>query len=131
MTRASGAIPISCHTLIAETTNEATIASEARPPETLFGSRRPSIALMTKPTSGNRGISASTRSPLERLERVRVERLPVAEERDDDRQADGSFRGRDRQYEERDELNGDVTAEAPERDERQVDCIEHDLDRQQ
>src|SRR5215212_7936585 len=111
MTRASGAMPINCQTLIAETTKEAISANDARPPDTLFGRRRPSVALTTKPTSGNRGISASTRSPLERLERVRVERLPVAEERDDDRQADGGFRGGDGHHEERDDLTVDVTAE--------------------
>ena len=43
-------MPASCHTAITETANDASIASDARPPETLFGSRRPSVALTRKPS---------------------------------------------------------------------------------
>src|SRR5688572_13403230 len=131
MARDSGAIPTSCHTLIAETTNDAIIASDARPPDTPFGRRRPNRALTRKPASGNSGISASTRSPLERCEGVGVERFAVAEQRDDDRQADGGLGGRDRHHEERDDLAVDIAAEPAEGDERQVHRVQHDLDRQE
>src|SRR5690348_12721847 len=57
--RLSGAMPASCQTTIAETTNDAIIASEASQPDTLFGSRLPTNALITNPTSGNSGMSAS------------------------------------------------------------------------
>src|SRR5688572_12334190 len=110
MARDSGAMPISCHTTIADTTNEATIASDASPPETPFGRRRPEVALMTKPTSGKSGISASTTgvprskgkgqrskarariSPFQRREGVGVERFAVTEERNHDGQADRRLR---------------------------------------
>jgi hypothetical protein len=60
MARASTGLPAICTTLITEMTNEASITSEARPPDTLFGSRRPSVALTTNPANGSSGISAST-----------------------------------------------------------------------
>ena len=44
---------------MADTPNDASITSEASPPETGFGSRLPSVALTTKPTNGSSGISAS------------------------------------------------------------------------
>jgi hypothetical protein len=56
---ASGGRPASCRTLMTDTANDASITSDARPPETLFGSRRPIVALTTKPRNGKRGISAS------------------------------------------------------------------------
>src|SRR5688572_18276832 len=111
MARDSGAIPINCHTTIADTANDAIIASEASPPETPLGRRRPNSALMTKPTSGNSGISASTRSPLQRRECVGVERFAMAEERNHDRQADGRLRRGDRHHEERDDLAVDIALE--------------------
>src|SRR5687767_9061077 len=131
MTRDSGAIPTSCQTPIAETTNDAIIASDASPPETPFGRRRPSMALTRKPTSGNSGISASTESPLEQRECVGVERFAVAEQRDHDRQADRGFGGRHRHHEEGDDLAVDIAAKAPEGDERQVHRVQHDFNRQQ
>ena len=45
-------MPASCHTPIADTANDASIASEARPPETAFGRRLPSVALTRKPRNG-------------------------------------------------------------------------------
>src|SRR5687767_6810869 len=131
MTRDSGAIPTSCQTLIAETANDAIIASDARPPETPLGRRRPSMALTRKPRSGNSGISASTTSPLERPECVGVERFAVAEQRDHDCQAHRGLGGRHGHHEEGDDLAVDIAAKAPEGDERQVHRVQHDLDRQQ
>src|SRR5687768_15230507 len=102
MTRcAGGCMPISCHTLTADTPNDASITSEARPPDTPFVSRRPIIALMMNPTSGNSGISASI-SPLERRERVGIQRLTMTEQGNHQRQADGRFGGGDGHHEERD-----------------------------
>ncbi len=57
--RCAGSIPTICQTVIAETMKEATIASEARPPDTLLGSRRPSIEFTRNPTTGKSGMSAS------------------------------------------------------------------------
>src|SRR5688572_1278178 len=130
MARCSGAIPTSCQTLSAATANDASMASDASPPDTPLGRRRPIVALTRKPISGKSGISASI-SPLERRERVGVERLAMAEERDDERQADGGFGGGDGHHEERDDLAVDVAAVAAERHERQVHGVQHDLDRQQ
>src|ERR1043166_8046557 len=107
--------------------NDATIISDASQPDTDFGSRFPIVALTMKPSSGKRGINASngrqppSRSPLQQRERIRVERLPVAEERDHERQADGSFGGGNGHDEERDDLPVDVAGITAERDEREVD----------
>src|SRR5215510_7384052 len=97
-------MPTSCHTLIAETANDASITRHASPPDTLFDSRFPIDALIRKPTSGNRGISDSTWSPLERRERFRVERLAMPEEADHERQTDGGLGRRHRHHEEHDDL---------------------------
>src|SRR5262245_11804019 len=97
MTRLAGSSAASCQTSAADTTNAAIIMSEASPPETDFGRRRPKNALTTNPASGNAGMRAITGgglrtparfSPFERREGVGVERLPVPEERDDEREAD-------------------------------------------
>src|SRR5688572_967674 len=130
MARCSGAMPTSCQTAIAETANEASIAADARPPDTPFGSRRPIVALTRKPSNGNSGINASI-SPLEGRERVGIERFLVPEQGDDQRQADRRFGGGHRHHEERDDLPVDVAAVAAEGDERQVHRVQHDLDRQQ
>src|SRR5574339_1018681 len=106
MARDSTGLPATCITLITEMTNEASITSEARPPDTLFGSRRPSVALTTNPTNGRSGISASTckSSPFEGRKSVGVQRLAVAEQRDDQREAHGRFSRGHRHDEERDDL---------------------------
>src|SRR5687768_5868541 len=106
MTRSSGFMPASCQTVIAEMTNDSSITSDARPPDTDFGSRRPIVALTRKPANGSSGISASieevTTSPLQRGEGIGVERFPAAEERNHERQAHGGLGGRNRHDEERD-----------------------------
>src|SRR5262245_10178008 len=82
-------------TAITETAKDAMIDRQAMPPDTDLESRRPSAAFTRYPRNGSRGISASMerRSPLQRCKGVRAERLPMAEERDHDRQADRRFSG--------------------------------------
>jgi hypothetical protein len=53
-------MPASCQTVIAAMANDTTITSDAMPPDTDFGSRRPSIELIRNPANGRSGISAST-----------------------------------------------------------------------
>ncbi len=53
-------MPATCSTVITETAKAASIASDATPPETAFGSRRPSSALTRKPANGKSGIKASS-----------------------------------------------------------------------
>src|SRR5687768_14215338 len=115
--RASGGSAASCHTTIAETTKDAIMTRQARPPDTGFGSRRPIAALTRKPRKGNSGISGSTVSPLQRGERFRVQRLAMPEERDDDGQADRGFRGGDGHHEKGDDLPVHVAQVATEGDE--------------
>src|ERR1043166_2018893 len=120
-----------------ETANAPTIARHARPPEMDFGSRRPIDALMTKPINGKRGINSSMlyrappRSPLQRRERVRTQRLAMAEECDDQREPDRGFSGRDRHDEKRDDLPVHQILKPAGRHERDVHRVEHDFDRQQ
>src|SRR5688572_7224624 len=93
--RSDGAMPARFQTLVAATANDATIASDASPPDTALPSRLPSVALTRKPRNGKRGMRASITaasphssqhfSPFERREGVGVERLAVPEERDDQR----------------------------------------------
>src|SRR4051812_42507374 len=87
--------------------NAAMIDRQATPPDTAFVSRRPKAALMRNPANGRSGISTSMELaplPLERGERVGIQRFPMAEERDHEREADRRFRGRDRHDEEGDDL---------------------------
>ena len=67
------------------------MTADAIAPETAFDRRRPSAALMTNPIRGKRGISASTPSPSEGGERVRIQRLAMPVQRNDDRETDGGF----------------------------------------
>src|SRR6187401_616563 len=55
----------------------------------------------------------------------------MPEQRDDDREADGGLGGGDGHHEERDDLAVDVAGETPERHEREVHGVQHDLDREQ
>src|SRR5215510_2126175 len=98
MTRSAAGSAASCHTDVAATENEASITADAIPPDTVFDRRFPKKALIRKPRNGNRGMSASTvclgASPLQGRKRVRVERLAVPEQRDDDREPHRRFGGR-------------------------------------
>src|SRR5262249_18302200 len=64
-------------------------------------------------------------------ERVRVERLAMPEQRDDDREAHGRFRRGHGHDEEHDDLPLDRAEVPADGHERQVDGVEHDLDRQE
>src|SRR5512138_1654035 len=92
-TRGSG--PAMAHTAAADMPKETTIAAQAIPPDTAFGSRLPRKAFTTKPSNGSNGISSSI-SPLQRGKRVGTQRLAMAEQRDDDRQTHGRLRRGDR-----------------------------------
>src|SRR6187200_477130 len=118
-----------------ETAKAASIARQATPPEMDFGSRFPRKALTRNPASGSSGISASTAaavpSPLQAGERLGVQRLPMAEQRDDDGKAHRRFGGSYGHHEEDDHLpvhRGKLPAGS---DEGQVHGVQHDLDRQQ
>src|SRR5262245_14938447 len=128
-------------------TNDASITIDARPPETLLGSRRPRVALTRNPANGSSGINASTvsslvtqnsksktqtlpASPFERRKSVGIQRLAVSEERNDQREADRRLSRGHGHDEERDDLPVEVAGVAAEGDERQVHRVQHDLDRQ-
>src|SRR5690348_833931 len=98
-----GSTPSKCHTEKAASPNDTANAPVATPPESAFGRRRPKTALMTKPTNGRSGISASTPSPFQAREDIGTEGLTMPEERDDDGQADGRLGGRDGHDEEHDD----------------------------
>src|SRR4051794_6920566 len=130
MARDSGSSARSLQTAASDTAKEPTIAAHATAPAAGLPIRRPELASSRKPRNGRSGIRSSidqtqTRrledtknqmifrvfvfsrlvlSPFEERERVGVERLPVPEEADDDREADGRFGGRDRHHEEHDDL---------------------------
>ena len=101
--------PTSCHDRRQPTrrTSASIASARRRRPETRL--RQPparETALIRNRRTGRSGISSSiTRSlPLQRRERVRVERLAVAEQRNHDRQADRRFGRRDGHHEEHDDL---------------------------
>src|SRR6266511_1198510 len=159
--RASGSMPTSRQTESAETKNDPIMAPHATAPDTDFVSRRPTPAFTRNPRKGRSGISSSmpppqpwnakaaksakkrlalralralcstSSSPFQRRPGVGVQRFLVAEERDDDRQTDGRFRRRHGHHEEHDDLPVGRSERAPERDERQVHRVQHDLDRQE
>ena len=114
--------------------NDADHAPRRRlPPDTAFDSRRPKAALTRKPRNGSSGISSSMAGVyhFSIRERVGVQRLAVPEQRDHDRQADRRLGRRHRHDEEHDHLAVGAAERAPERHERQVHGVQHDLDRQQ
>src|SRR5262245_21057707 len=131
MTRSLTGRPTRVSTLITDTAKEATITADAIAPDMVFGRRRPRAALMTNPIRGKRGISASTLSPSEGGECVRIQRLAMPVQRNDDSETDGSFRRGYGDDKERDDL-AVIRTELPSKgDKAQIHGIEHDLDRQQ
>src|SRR5690606_22039650 len=124
-------IPMRDQTWAAAMRNEATITAQASPPDTDRGSRFPIVALTRKPANGSRGISASTGSPFESRERLGVERLPMAEQGNDEREADGRLGGGDGHHEEGDDLPVHGALLAAEGHEGQVHRVQHDLDGEQ
>src|SRR5919106_3428083 len=131
ITRASASMPNKRHTAITETAKDASSARHAMPPEIVFERRFPSAALTMNPTSGNAGISDSTRSPLERRKRFRIERLAVPEEADDERESNRGFGRGHRHHEEGDDLSIHSSKLPSEGHKCQVHRVQHDLDREQ
>src|SRR4051794_40699157 len=155
--RASGSSWTRRTTDSSDTAKEPIIALQATAPAAALDTRRPKLALTRNPRNGRSGISSSIERtarrhegtktsqfvrcvlrtfvsswlPFQARKRFRVQRLAVPEQRDDDRQADGRFRGRDGHHEEHDDLAVGRAERAAQRDERQVHRIQHDLDRQQ
>src|SRR5579872_4045621 len=151
--RDSGGIPISFATSTSDTRNDNRIEPHATAPAAPLPMRRPKLALTRKPSSGRSGMRRSIsgrapaetrrafspraprspcpRSPFERRKRFGVQRFLVPEQRDDDCQTDRGFSSRDGHDEEHDDLAVRGAERAAERDERQVDGVQHDLDRQQ
>src|SRR6185369_4250271 len=104
--------------------------------------RRPMVAVTMKPASGSAMIRmtsswskltwrTSPASSAHRVVLVDEWRLPVAEDGDDDRQADGRLRGGHGHDQQRDDraVALQIRDERTERDDGQVDAIEHELDR--
>src|SRR5262245_59901868 len=102
--------------------------------------RRPTSAVIRKPIIGSTTIAGISRSNISagrslahRVVLVDERRPLVAEDRDDDRKADRGLRGGDRHHHQRDHRAGrvELLREGPERDDREVDRIEHQLDAHQ
>src|SRR4029453_15002471 len=90
---------------------------------------------MSTGNNGSQAMSVMTRgresSPAQQPQLVGVDRLPVAEDGDDDRQADRSFRGGDGHDEEHDHLSVDRAELAREGDEGEIGSVQHQLDREE
>src|SRR6185436_12954295 len=129
--RLSGGMPANASTCITAIANESAITAVARPPEIDFGRRFPRNALTRNPPNGRSGMRASTGSPFQRRERFGIERFAMAEQANHEREADRRFSGSDGHDEERDDLAIDFAELPAERHERQVDGVQHDLDRHQ
>src|SRR5215471_3888903 len=155
MTRASGGSCTSRATAATEIAKDSTTTPHATVPDAFLLSRRAKLALMRKPTSGRRGIRSSMLLfpsktslrdvrriasvtlclcdplPLQARKRIRVQRLAMAEQADHDREADGGLGRGNRHHEEHDDLSVGTAERSAERDETEVDGVQHDLDRQQ
>src|SRR5687768_6112124 len=104
--------------------------------------RRPNRPARTAPASGASTTQSRTDfeianstpgigSALQRIDLGDVDRSPVAEHRDQDRQADRGLGGGHREDEEHEDLPGGIAQLARERDEVDVDREQHQLDRHQ
>src|SRR6476619_4400599 len=89
--RESSGRPTRRATAATETANDASMTAHAMPPDTLLDSRRPKLALTTKPRSGRSGISSSIASPLQAGEGIGIERFPMPVQADDDGEAHRRF----------------------------------------
>src|SRR6476659_1072953 len=104
-----------------------------------FPRRRPTSAVNRKPSSGRAMIAGirvsniSGRSLPHRVVLVDERRLLAAVDRDDDRQTDGRIGGGDGHHEEGDHgaAGPETRHERAERDDREVDRVQHQLDRHQ
>src|SRR4029453_14560922 len=140
---------------ITEARKATNIAPEATAPTAFLGSRRAPKGLARKPTKGRRGIQRRNgggpaegideetdegkernpekhrRLPSQLPERVRIERLDVPEERNHDGEAHSRLGCGHSDDEEHDDLSVGRSQETAEGDEREIDRVEHHLDRQQ
>src|SRR5688572_19600381 len=96
------------------------------------GARNAVAPLTAKPRSGRRTIAqgrigSNVTLPPQQVEVLDVDRLGVAEDRDDDREPDRRFRGSHGHHEEDEDLSLDPDR-ARERNEREVHGVEHELD---
>src|ERR671918_982447 len=107
--RSTSAPPITSKNTTRAMTKEAPVARTPMPAPR-SGVRLPKKEMARKATSGRTGISHAcsiTGSPLEEVDLVHVHGLPVAEDEDDDGQADADLGGRHGDDEEREHLAGD------------------------
>src|SRR5438309_1747259 len=93
-------------------------------------SRRKAAKGIPRTRSGSQAL-ASTALPPQQVEAVRLDGSPDAEDRDDDRQPDGDLGDRDGDREEGEDQPRQVSVEARERDQVDVDGVEHQLDPEQ
>src|SRR3954464_7953589 len=95
---------------------------------------RPRKPLSAAPASGSSGMSqrwrlSFIRSELEQVHLVHVQRLAGAEDRNDDGEADGGFRGRYDHHEKDEDLAVELLPLVGERDEGKIHRVQHQLDR--
>src|SRR5437763_1119172 len=83
-----------------------------------------------RPSSGSPTSRVTALSP-EQVEAVRLDRPPHAEDCDHDREPHGDFRDGDGDREQREDQPGEVAVEARERDQVDVDGVQHQLDPEQ
>src|SRR4051794_24359807 len=99
-----------------------------------FGRCLPTARITKNETAGTNGMTqtaSSTPLPLQRVDLGEVDRVQVAVDDQDDRQADTDLGGGDGDDEQGEDLPGDVVVEGAERDEVDVDGGEDELDRHQ
>src|SRR5206468_2056138 len=82
-------------------------------------------------TSSGSPTSRVTALSPEQVEAVRLDRPPHAEDCDHDREPHGDFRDGDGDREQREDQPGEVAVEARERDQVDVDGVQHQLDPEQ
>src|SRR5687768_16827097 len=92
--------------------------------------RRPAARSTRAPASGAARMSgiSCTISPLEQGQIVDVGAVLAAEDRNDDGQSDGDLRGGDDHHEQDDDVPLNRSVHTGERDEGDVDGVEHELD---
>src|SRR5690606_30724889 len=102
-----------------------TVCAPARP---TWRPNRPATMAPTRGAKAARRYAVFMSSALQAVERLGIDRIEVAEQQDQDREADRRLGGRDREDEEHEDLAGRVAEEVREGDEVQVDREQHQLD---
>src|SRR6266536_1065693 len=99
------------------------------------GRRFPKKRTATNPSAGSSGMihafCSICPSALQLVHAVEVGAVQVPVDEQHDGEADAHLGGSDGDHEEREHLAGDVTGEGGERDQVDVDGVEHELDREQ